>query len=139
MKTSEVVQELIRLGDASRAYWDKELPKHHPHYPVIRAGEASAPPPPEDAQIAALLKRLPEEQLYLVLLLIYVGRGDYSADRLVPAYQTIKEAFPSSDLAIAQIGGHPTLAEYLADAMEELHKRHVDLDNVKFATTVAVS
>ena len=43
MRLSEVVREVIRLGDASRAYWDRELPKHHPHYPVIRAGEDSAP------------------------------------------------------------------------------------------------
>jgi hypothetical protein len=33
MKLSEAVREVIRLGDASRAYWDRELPKHHPHYP----------------------------------------------------------------------------------------------------------
>ena len=76
MRLSEVVREVIRLGDASRAYWDRELPKHHPHYPVIRAGEDSAPPSPEDAQIQALLKSLPENQLYALLLLTYVGRGD---------------------------------------------------------------
>ena len=95
MKLSEAVQEVIRLGDASRAYWDRELPKHHPHYPVIRAGEDSAPPPPEDAQIQALLKSLPEDQLYALILLTYVGRGDFSADDLLPAYQTMKEIFPS--------------------------------------------
>ena len=42
MKLSELVRQVIRLGDASRAYWDRELPKHHPHYPVIRAGEDSS-------------------------------------------------------------------------------------------------
>jgi hypothetical protein len=53
---------VIRLGDASRAYWDRELPKHHPHYTMILAGENSAPPPLEDAKIEALLKSLPEDQ-----------------------------------------------------------------------------
>src|SRR5437016_5874035 len=139
MKLSEVVRELIRLGDKSRAYWDRELPKHHPHYPVIRAGENSAPPPPEDAQIEALLKRLPEDQLYALILLTYVGRGDFSADHLLPAYQTMKEIFPSRDLAIAQMTGMKTLAEYLTDALEEIQKRHIDLDRLKFASTVAVS
>jgi hypothetical protein len=139
MKLSDVVQEVIRLGDASRAYWDKELPKHHPHYPVIRPGETSAAPPPEDAQIQALLKKLPEEQLYALILLTYVGRGDYNADHLLPAYQDVKETFPSPDLAIAQVTGEKTVAEYLTDALEEIQKRHIDLDNLTFASTAAAS
>src|SRR6266404_7783804 len=116
MKLSEVVREVIRLGDASRAYWDRELPRHHPHYPKIRAGEDSGPPPPEDAQIQALLKSLPEDQLYTLVLLTYVGRGDFSADRLLPAFQTMKETFPNRDVAIAQIMEMKTLAEYLREA-----------------------
>ena len=107
--------------------------------PLIRAGEDSAPPPPEDAQIQSLLKSLPEDQLYALILLTYVGRGDFSADHLLPAYQTMKETFPSKDLAIAQMTGKKTLAEYLTDAMEEIQKRHIDLDSLKFASTVAVS
>ena len=133
MKLSKAVREIIRLGDVSRAYWDRELPRRQPHYPVIRAGEDSAPAPPEDAQIQALLKSLPEDQIYALLPLTYVGRGDYSADHLLPAYQTLKEIFPSRDLAIAQ------LAEYLTDAMEEIQKRHIDLDRLQLASTLAVS
>ena len=82
---------------------------------------------------------MPEDQLYAVTLLTYVGRGDFSADRLIPAYQTIKEILPSKELAIAQITGQKTLGEYLTDAMEEIQKRHIDLDSLKFASAVAVS
>lgn len=139
MKLSEAVREIIRLGDASRAYWDRELPKHHPHYPKIRAGEDSGPPPPEDAQIQALLKSLPEDQLYTLILLMYVGRGDFSVDHLLPAYQTMKEMFPSKDLAIAQMTATRTLAEYLTDAMEEIHKRNIDLDSLKLTSAAGVS
>ena len=139
MKLSEAVREVIRLGDASRAYWDRELSKYHPHYPLIRAEEDSAPPPPEDAQIQSLLKSLPEDQLYAIILLTYVGRGDFSADDLLPAYQTMKETFPSKDRAIAQMSGKTTLAEYLTDAMEEIRRRHIDLDSFKFADTVTAS
>jgi hypothetical protein len=138
MKLSEVVREVIRLGDASRAYWDRELPKHHPHYPVIRAGEKSPPGPPEDAQIQALLKSLPEDQLYALILLTYLGRGDFSVDHLLSAYQTMKEIFPSRDLVIAQITGKETLSEYLTDAIEEIQKRRLDLDSLKFASNMAV-
>jgi hypothetical protein len=139
MKLSEVVRQVIRLGDVSRAYWDRELPKHHPHYPMIRAGEDSGPPPPEDAQIEALLKSLPEDQLYTLILLMYVGRGDFSADHLLPAYQAMKETFPTKDLAIAQMTGKRTLAEYLTDALEEIEKRHINLDSLDFTSIVAAS
>ena len=139
MKLSEVVRELIRLGDASRAYWDTELPKHHPHYPVILAEERSAPPPPEDAQIQALLNSLPEDQLYAVALLTYLGRGDFTADHLIRAYQTIKEILPSMELAISQITGQKALGEYLTDAMAEIQKRHINLDSLTFPSAVAVS
>ena len=139
MKISEAVREVIRLGDASRAYWDRELPRHHPHYPLIRAGESSAPPPPENARIQSLLEGLPEDQLYALILLTYMGRGDFGADDLLVAYQTMKETFPSKDLAIAQMMGMNTLAEYLTDAMEEIRKRHIDLDQFPFASAVLVS
>jgi hypothetical protein len=139
MKLSQAVQEFIRLGDASREYWDRELPKHHPHYPLIRPDEDSAPPPPEDAQIQSLLKSLPEDQLFALVLLTYVGRGDFSADDLLPAYQTMKVTFPSKDMAIAQMLAKKALAEYLTDAMEEIQRRHIDLDNLEFARTAAVS
>ena len=139
MKLSEAVREIICLGDASRAYWDRELPEHHPHYPLIRAGEEPVPPPPQDSQIQSLLKSLPEDQLYALILLSYVGRGDFRADDLLPAYQAMKEAFPSKDLAIAQMMGEKTLAEYLTDAMEEIQKRHIDLDRLQLASTLAVS
>ncbi|HEX7448636.1 MAG TPA: DUF3775 domain-containing protein [Pirellulales bacterium] len=138
MKLSEVVREVIRLGDASREYWDEELPKHHPFYPVIRPGENPTPPPPEDAEILDLLKRLPENQLYSLILLAYVGRGDCSADDLPHAYREMKEIFPSSDLVVANLAGSRALAEYLTDAMEEIRKRHLDLDKLQLATAVAV-
>src|SRR5262249_44240776 len=129
MKVSEIVREVIRLGDASRAYWDRELPRHHPHYPVIRAGEAPAPSPPEDTQIQKLLESLPENQLYALILLTYVGRGDFSADHIQAEYPTIRENFPSKEMAIAQLTGKTTLSEYLTDALEEMKKRHIDLNS----------
>lgn len=139
MKLSEVVQELIRLGDASRAYWDRELPRYHPRYPLIGSGEKPAPPPPEDAEILALLKSLPENQLYAVMFLAYVGRGDFSADNFLGGYRNVKEMFPNKELVISQLTGNKALAEYLADAMEEIRERRIDLDSIQFASTVAVS
>jgi hypothetical protein len=139
MKLSEAVREIIRLGDASRTYWDRELPKHHPRYPLIRAEEVPASPPPEDSQIQSLLESLPEDQLYALILLTYVGRGDFRVDDILPAFHTMKETFPSKNLAIAQMMGEKALAEYLTDAMEEIQKRHIEPDSIKFDRVVAAS
>jgi hypothetical protein len=139
MMLSEAVHEVIRLGDASRAYWDRELPKRHPDYPLIRAGEDSGPPPPEDARIEALLRSLTDDQIYALVLLMYVGRGDFSADHLQSAYQAMHEMFPSEDVAISQIMGTTAVAEYLTDALVEIQKRHIDLDRLKFTSAVAAS
>ena len=44
MTRTEALKELIRLGERSRAYWDKELPKRHPKWPLVQTGEDSGPP-----------------------------------------------------------------------------------------------
>ena len=46
--------------------------------------------------------------------------------------------FPNRDVAIAQLTGSKTLADYLKDAMEEIENRHIDLDSLPFVSTVAV-
>jgi hypothetical protein len=43
-----------------------------------------------------------------------------------------------SDLAIAQLTGSKTIAEYLTDAMEEIQKRRIDLDGLQFASALAM-
>jgi hypothetical protein len=138
MTLSELVREAIRLGDASRAYWDRELPKRHPKYPLIRAGEDSGPPPPEDAQLQALLRSLPEEQVYALITLMYAGRGDFDVDHLRSAYQTMRQTFPTPEMAVDQMTGKGTLSEYLTDAVEEAQKRHLDLDGLRFAAAAPV-
>ncbi|HZU36307.1 MAG TPA: DUF3775 domain-containing protein [Gemmataceae bacterium] len=139
MKLSEVIAEVIRLGEASRAYWDRELPRRHPHYPIIRPHEVAAPAPPEDAQIQSLLKKLPEDQLYALLLLTYLGRGDVNANHLLPAYQSMKATFTQRDLVIAQLMGNKALAEYLTDALDELRKHRIDLNSLQFGGAAVVS
>ena len=139
MKLSEVVREYIPLGEASRIYWERELPKYHPRYPIIRDGEESPPAPPEDAQIEALLRRLSEEQLYTLLVLADVGVSNYHANDLQSVYRRMKEFYPSSDEAIAHMVESFWLADDLAEGIEEFQKRNIDLDDFKFATTETVS
>ena len=91
MTRTEALKELIRLGERSRHYWERELPKRHPKWPLVQSGESSGPPPPEDAEIRELLRSLREEDLYLLCLLMYVGRGDFDIDHLGPAYRKTRD------------------------------------------------
>ncbi|CAN5451297.1 hypothetical protein BH10PLA2_BH10PLA2_03800 [soil metagenome] len=131
MKLSDAVRDIIRLGDASRIYWDMELRKHHPRYPIVLPGEEPVPPPPESVEIRAILNSLSEEQLYVLLLLTYVGQGTYRADDLSISYQAVKEAFPYRALAIDQMMDNIGIAEDLEDASEELRKQHIQIDSLE--------
>lgn len=135
MTRSEALKELIRLAERSRDYWNRELPKRHPKWPLVQSGESSGPSPPEDTEIQKLLTSLPEEDLYVICLLMHVGRGDFDVDRLTPAYRKIRDAFPSRKLAIDQMLEKPELSEYLSDAWDEVQKGHLDLDSLSFLTS----
>lgn len=133
MTRTHAIRELIRLGELSH----KELLKRHPDYPIVHSGEDSSPPSNVDEQIHDLLKDLPERDLYILLALMYVGRGDFDINHLKAAYLKMKDIFPSRDLAIYQMMGKAVLSEYLADAMDEVTDHHIDLDSPSFETLIA--
>jgi len=137
MKLSEVLKEVIRLASASRDYWDRELPKRHPNYPLLRAGEDSGPAPPEEKELDDFLRKLPPEQIYALILLMYLGRGDFGTEDLDECYKTMKETFPRAELAVTQMSRKGFLAEYLADALAELQAHQMDVDKLDFAAAPA--
>src|SRR5438105_3779367 len=130
MKLSEAAAEVGRLAKAIHIYWDRELPKRHPHYPLIRSGEDSGPPAPEEAQLQEFLNGLPSDQIYALVLLMYIGRGDETVDHLSERYQTVKETFDTPEHAIAQMASKRSLDEYLTDGLAELEKRGIDVDRI---------
>lgn len=129
MKLSETAKEVIDLAESARNYWAAELPKRHPHYPVITRSEDSGPPPPEEEKLRHLLSRLPDEVVYKLTLIMYLGRGDIDADDLAEEYKLVQEKFGKSELA-AQMMEKAPLADYLADGLEELKRRHVEVDDL---------
>jgi|SRR6266849_3937553 len=130
MRLSEAANEVVRLAEAIHTYWDRELPKRHPHYPLIRSGEDSGPPAPEEGRLQDFLKSLPPNQVYALVLLMYVGRGDEGIDHLAERYQTVKEAFETPEHAIAQMTSKRTLDEYLTDGLAEIKKGGIDMDRI---------
>lgn len=134
MKLSEAANEVIALAEAIRNYWDAELPKRHPDYPFVHPGEDSGPPPPEEQKLKALLASLPEDLIYQLALLMYLGRGDFGTDDLTDRYQALKKTFGKPDRAVSQMIGKASLADYLADGLSELNKTGIDVDHLIFAS-----
>jgi hypothetical protein len=133
MKLSETAAEVIDLAEAIRSYWNTELPKRHPHYPMISPGEDSGPPPPEKQELKNLLASLPEDEIYKLILLMYLGRGDFVIDDLAEQYETLRNRFAKPDRAIAQLMEKAPLADYLTAGLDELKKSGIDVDQLAFA------
>jgi hypothetical protein len=130
MKLSEAVQKVIGLAKAMRDYWETELPKRHPSYPVMNPGEEPLPPPPEKKRLAKLLARLPEDMIYQIGLLMYLGRGDFDVRELADSYKALKEDFGSATALASQLTYKAPLADYLQDGLAELNKHYIDVDSL---------
>ena len=130
MKLSEVAKRVITLAEAIRNYWAHELPKRHPDYPIVHPGEESGPPPPEQKKLQELLAKQPEDIIYQLALLMYLGRGDFDATGLAAHYKALKEAFGKPERAAAQMMEKASLADYLSDGLEELKKKDIDPDRL---------
>lgn len=137
MQFTETATQIIDLASAAQNYWETELPKRHPNYPIVDLFEDSGPPPPEEAALKELLERLPDEQVYKLLLVMYLGRGDFQADELAKQHDYLEERFRKREWAISQMRGKAPLADYLTDGLAELKKNGIDLDQMHFASVVA--
>jgi hypothetical protein len=68
MKFSETVNRVIGLATKIREYWDRELPKRHPNYPILNSpDDDDGPPPPEEAELREFLESLPSEDVYKLM------------------------------------------------------------------------
>jgi hypothetical protein len=136
-KLQENAKKAINLAQAIRNYWERELPKRHPKYPIVNPDEDSGPPPPQEKKLRELLHRLPEETVYKLGLIMYLGRGDFDTRDLSAQYQTIKENFGSPAAVIAQMMEQAPLADYLEEGMAVLRSQHIDLDKLDLTTAGA--
>ena len=133
MKLSEAAAIVITLAQVIRAYWDTELPKRHPDYPIIGVDEDLGPPPPEEAKLKEFLASLPPEMLHQLLLIMYLGRGDFGTTDLAAQYEYLKSTFRNTDLAILQMMSKAPLARYIASGLEKLKRSKINPDKL-FAT-----
>ncbi len=139
MKLSDAIERVARLADAIRSYRDTELPKRHPRYPLVQTGEDSGPPAPEEEKLKNLLAELPDDVLYKLTLIMYVGRGDFGTEDLAAGFEHVKEAFPEPEYAASQLSEKASLADYLTEGLAELRRNGIDVDDLTFALARSVN
>ncbi len=130
MKLSEAAATVIALARAIRAYWEAELPKRHPDYPVMHRDEDSGPPPPENAKLKEFLASLPPEMVYQLVLVMYLGRGDFETADLAEHFEQIKTTLGKPEWAISQMMGKAPLADYLTDGLDKLKRSRINADKL---------
>jgi hypothetical protein len=130
MKLSETANEVIALAEAIRDYWDAELPKRHPDYPLVHPGEDDGPPPPEEKQLKNLLEHLPADVIYKLALIANLGWGDCKTADLGKQYQKVKEKYGPPDEAAAYLASQPSLEDDLTDGLAQLKKNGIDVDQL---------
>lgn len=130
MKFSETAQEVIARAETIRNYWETELPKRHPDYPLVHPVEDSGPPPPEERDLKNFLASLSEDDIFKLALIMHLGRGDFGTDHLEEHYETLKETLENPDWAVAQIMEKASLADYLIDGLAELKRSNIDVDQL---------
>lgn len=130
MRLSETTNKVIHLARIIREYYDTESPKYHPNYPTIHLSEEGPPPPREKEELIELLRSLPPEMVYQLILIMYLGRGDYGVDEMASQYEALQETFIKPDWAITQMVEKAPLADYLTDGLSELAQHQISVDDL---------
>jgi len=130
MNLSDAANRVIELARKVRDYYASELPKWHPNYPLVGLDEESAPPPPEERELRDFLATLSDDMIYQLILVMYLGRGDFGTDDLAGYYEALKGTFGGPEHAVSQMMDKAPLADYLSDGLEELRKHKINVDKM---------
>ena len=130
MKLSEAVNKVIELAQKVFGYYDRELPKWHPNYPLVNPDDKEPPPPPEEKELKDFLMSLSEDMIDQVLLLTYLGREGVGIADLAESYEDLKGSFGGPEQVAAFLMHYAPLADDLLDALEELRKHKISVDRL---------
>lgn len=127
MTLVKTAERVIDLANRVQKYWEDELPKKHPSYPLIKPGEASVKPPPQEKELQTLLTKLPANTIYELGLLMSLGKGEIETTELGDYLQTIKRHFEKPRLLAMYLAENVSLGTYLSDGLTALKRNRIDL------------
>jgi hypothetical protein len=130
MALSNLVKEVIALSSAAHDYWERELPKSHPNYPLVNEGDDDPPPPEEEKKLEKLLHSLPADVIWQLALIAYLPWGKVRTDDLPGGVVALKRRFETPERAANRLLSISPLASYLSDGLEELKNSGIDVDEL---------
>jgi hypothetical protein len=132
MTLSATAQKVIDLSGEVRDYYETELRKRYPNYPIVDENEENVPPPPAEKELRAFLESLPKEMIFQLFLIMYLGRGEFSPDDLAESYEKLKESIgDDAEYALAEMMHYKAaLADRLMYGLEELRDHKIDVNKM---------
>ena len=141
MTLRETVNRVADLSRRMQAYYEVEYPKKYPNYPLINPYEEEyVPPPSEEAELETFLSRLSEERLRELLLVMYLGRGDFGFGSVdFPAQvQKLRESFSTVEEVTAEMSGAASpVRDYALDGLAMLDQLGIDPESLLTAQVAA--
>ena len=129
MTITTATERILPLARAIQEYWEAELPKRHPKYPLVDPNADDGPPPPETEQLRQLLEQLPENTLYKLEFILSPGRARFDKSRLESRYQELRDEYDAPFLIVHMLD-NVHLADELEYGMETLNERGIGLDQL---------
>lgn len=135
MKVSEAANRVIDLSCRIREYYETELPKRFPNYPLLDREEdldiEEQMAPPEKQELRDFLETLSEETLFQLMLIRHLGRGEFGVENLAEDYEKLKKKLENVEYAIFRMMVfNATIGGELRDGLDQLRKHNIDVDKL---------
>ncbi len=131
MKVSEIVSEVITLAKAANQA--RIAGGLEDDSPLIASGSYTATVKPrlaEERQLRAFLEAQTPQVIYLLMAIMYLGRGDFAAEELTDQWAEVSETFVNAKLAARQMFGQLTLPVFLEKGVAKLKLAGIDVDKL---------
>ncbi len=86
------------------------------------------PPVPEEIALLQFLESQPAQTVYMLTAVMYLGRGDFDAGRLLDNYALMAERFGDPRWAARQMADKLSLPDYLEAGWAKVVQSNIDLD-----------
>ena len=131
MKLAKIVRQAISLA---RAASDARVAADAADdSPIVSSGRYTSTAKPitlEERRLRAFLDSQPAAVVYMLIAIMYLGRGDYDPKELPERYLEMSETFGSPASAQRQMLVTMDLAGYLDEGYKRVGKTGIDIDKL---------
>lgn len=130
MRLTEAAQRLVTFAEALRARRADELSKRHPRYPLVGTSDLADPTLDEKKRLKEFLATLPDDQVFALAAMMYIGRGDFGTAGFPHSMDEMRKTFDTPVRAAAQMAEKAPLADYLSDGIAALADAGINIDGL---------